>query len=203
PVPARSLQANVPRDLETVCHKCLHKEPARRYASAAELADDLRRFLSGEPVNARRVGAVGRVLRWAKRRPAVATLTAGILLAISVGTALVLWNWIEAVHQREEAVAAAGRERVAKEEVARKAEELRLKAEAEREAKEDARAKAERAEQNLYLNRIVTAQREWESNRVRSAMNLLDACPAGRRGWEWRYLRRLCHGTPLTMLGHP
>jgi tetratricopeptide (TPR) repeat protein len=80
PVPPRQLQPSVPRDLQTICLKCLHKEPRRRYASALELADDLRRFSTGEPIRARPVGIVGRVAKWIRRQPTVAALTACTLL---------------------------------------------------------------------------------------------------------------------------
>jgi WD40 repeat protein len=83
PVPPRRLQPKVPRDLETVCLKCLHKEPARRYASAEALADDLRRFLAGEPIAARPVGWLERVAKWARRRPTAAALLGVSLLAAS------------------------------------------------------------------------------------------------------------------------
>jgi hypothetical protein len=76
PVPVRQLQPQVPRDLETICLKCLEKEPARRYATAAELADDLHHFLAGEPIRARPVGFFERGIKWARRRPALAAALA-------------------------------------------------------------------------------------------------------------------------------
>ncbi len=84
PVPVRSLQPMVPPDLETICQKCLQKDPRRRYPSAEALADDLGHYLAGEPIVARPAGRLERTWRWCRRYPAVAGLgsTAVLLLAI-------------------------------------------------------------------------------------------------------------------------
>src|SRR5439155_11560005 len=82
PVAPRLLQPKIPRDLETICLKCLEKEPRKRYASAQELADDLRRFLAGEPIRARPTPLWERGLKWAKRRPAVAALLGVCVVAV-------------------------------------------------------------------------------------------------------------------------
>jgi serine/threonine protein kinase len=87
PTPPRQLQPKVPRDLETICLKCLHKEPARRYGSALGLADDCRRFLEGRSIHARPIGPAGRVWRWCRRNPVPASL----LLAVTLGAAFGMW----------------------------------------------------------------------------------------------------------------
>jgi formylglycine-generating enzyme required for sulfatase activity len=96
PVAVRRLQPKVPRDLETICHKCLEKDPKKRYASSAALAEDLRRFLAGEPVQARSAGPLERALKWARRRPALATL----LLVTVLGVAGIVWKYIDAEQQK-------------------------------------------------------------------------------------------------------
>jgi serine/threonine-protein kinase len=92
PAPPARLNSRVPRDLETICLKCLSKQAARRYASAKDLAEDLRRFECGESIAARRAGALERGVRWLRRRPALATaLAAGVLLALTFAGVGVGW----------------------------------------------------------------------------------------------------------------
>ena len=102
PVPPRRLNASVPRDLETICLKCLEKEPGRRYASAAALAEDLRRYLAGEPILARPVTRVERAVKWVRRRPAIASLAAAAILATVFGMVGVLWQWRRSEKNRAE-----------------------------------------------------------------------------------------------------
>jgi tetratricopeptide (TPR) repeat protein len=99
PVPPRHLQPSCPRDLETICLKGLQKEPRKRYASALDLADDLRRFLAGEPIRARPVGPVERALKWARRRPAAVALLASLL---AMGLLAGSWAAQHFLRQRQE-----------------------------------------------------------------------------------------------------
>jgi tetratricopeptide (TPR) repeat protein len=85
PRPPRQLEPLVPADLETICLKCLEKEPGKRYSSAAELAEDIGRWQRGEPIQARAVSAWERGVKWARRRPAAAALVVTVVLAL-VGT---------------------------------------------------------------------------------------------------------------------
>jgi serine/threonine-protein kinase len=120
PVPPRRLQPKVPRDLETICLKCLEKEPGRRYPSAAALADDVDRFLAGSPIAARPLGLWGRGIKWARRRPALAAL-----LAVSAGAAVLLLGIVLAYNahlrqvniQLQEAVEQTNRQRTLAREV--------------------------------------------------------------------------------------
>jgi serine/threonine protein kinase len=118
PVPPSQLQPRVPRQLETVCLKCLRKEPRKRYASAQELAEDLQRFLRGKPIRARPVTTAEKLWRWGRRHPLAAALLAAALLAPAVAltaqsllaTRLVRSSALESAAQQAELLEEANRE---------------------------------------------------------------------------------------------
>ena len=103
PPSPRKLDAAVPRDLETICLKCLEKLPDRRCPAARELADELRRYLAGEPIHARPVGRVERSWRWCRRNPVVAGLTAAVLVTLLTGTGISSFFAVEARQRASEA----------------------------------------------------------------------------------------------------
>jgi WD40 repeat protein len=208
PVSPRLLQPTVPRDLETVCLKCLQKEPHRRYASAQALAEDLRRFQEGRPVVARPVGVLGRLARWARRRPAAALASGLLFLVLVVGGlgsgAVWLWQRAEedktrAEQEREKAENAEIEAKAAR----RSAEDARGKEEKAREAAQKAQAQEEQAKnqekkareelaQVDYLHRVHLAHRYWQDNDIRRCRALLAECPKDLRHWEWHHVNRLC-----------
>src|SRR5262249_28987562 len=108
PVSPSRVQFRVPRDLETICLKCLQKEPQKRYLTAKELADDLNRYLLGEPIRARRTPPIERGIKWARRRPTQVTFLALAILGTIglLGTGLWYWNHLrtlERIAERREA----------------------------------------------------------------------------------------------------
>jgi WD40 repeat protein len=194
PVPPRRLNPAVDRDLETILLKCLEKDPARRYSSAAALAADLRRYRDGEPIVARRVTAAERLWKWARRRPAIAALSAAILMVALLGLAGVLWQWRRAVDNFAEAER---QRRTALDHLAEASRQRGIAQEKSREAIE----KAQSLERQLYFNRVNLAQREWMSNNSSVADEMLNRCPPPLRDWEWSYIHRLCHLDNLTIPG--
>jgi CHASE3 domain sensor protein len=107
PVPIRRLRPACPRDLETICLKCLEKSPANRYRTAADLADDLQRFLKGEPIAARAATPLEQLLSWARRNPLPTTIAIGGVVMLAVLAGAMAWTTyrnyrvIEAIQHRE------------------------------------------------------------------------------------------------------
>jgi WD40 repeat protein len=187
PVAPRRLQPKIPADLETICLKCLQKEPTKRYASALELAADLQRFQAGETIQARPAGPGERAVKWVKRRPALAALTGTILVAVLGllgGGAWFTFQLNEARLRAEES------------------------ADAEREARADADRKAEEARRNLYISDMNLVQREYEVNHIAHVRELLDSwipkstAEKDLRGFEWHYWQLRAHRELLTLNGH-
>jgi hypothetical protein len=114
PVRPTLVQPGIPRDVETICLKCLSKEQGKRYSSPRELADDLGRFVRGEPVKARPVGSIERAIRWARRRPAVAALLALVVVLLIGGTAGMTSLALLALERAKQANQALGKEKEAK-----------------------------------------------------------------------------------------
>ncbi|MDA1249773.1 MAG: protein kinase [Planctomycetota bacterium] len=91
-----SLNSHVPRDLETICLKCLEKEPGQRYQTAGELLEDLQAFLERRPVKARPIGKFGTLARWSRRKPMIASLSAAVILLTIGGVSGIVWQWQKA-----------------------------------------------------------------------------------------------------------
>jgi WD40 repeat protein len=179
PAPSR-LDRRVPRDLETVCLKAMAKEPGRRYPGAAELADDLGRFLSDRPVRARRTSALGHAWRWGRRNPVLALALAAFWAAVLTG----------ALFYRGKA---ADSEAMARQAEARKKE---------------AEANLAEAFRQRYVSDMRAMQPAWERGLIPQMHELLDRQrPENNqgqelRGFEWYYWQRLLHSELVTLPGH-
>jgi WD40 repeat protein len=183
PEPPRRLNPKVSRDVETICLKCLRKDPARRYATAWALAEDLRRLQMHEPILARPVSLRERVALWAKRRPALAAVyfLVGLVLLLGGMGGSVTWLW-------------------------QRSEDARTQLAGEKLQSEEARRQTEQARERLaevsYYHQIGLAHQEWQDNEIARTLQLLDNCSPERRGWEWRYVHRLCHAEVYSLTGH-
>lgn len=155
-------------DLETIVGKALEKDKSRRYQSAADLGDDLRRFLSGEPINAKVDSAFYIIRRQLKRHRGAAS--AGLLFLVGL-IAFTIYATVQSHYNRELAAS----ERAA-----------RVDADS---ARDLATARSEELRRNLYVSAIGFAQAALAAHDIERVRRVLDACPEDLRGWEWRYLR--------------
>jgi WD40 repeat protein/predicted Ser/Thr protein kinase len=181
PTSPRMLQPLIPRDLETIALKCLEKEPEQRYASAAELADDMRRYLSGEPIEARAVGRLEKAAKWARRNPVVSSLaTTAVLLLVSGSTGTYLKF----------------RDAKANEKKAQEKEQL-----ANNRATELNEQKKEVIYQ-LALSDLLLSQSNFNNHDSELARDRLARVPPELRNWEWYYLQRRFSGGIFALRGH-
>jgi eukaryotic-like serine/threonine-protein kinase len=178
PVAVRQLNATVPKDLETICLNCLEKDPRRRYGSARALAEELNRFLSGEPIVARPVGPAERTVKWIRRRPVIAALIALVVGTALLGLSGIIWQWREAVAARIDAQA-----------------QTKI-----------ARDEAEFANRRLYDVSMNVVQRAWEDWGPTVFLGTLDEQRpdnqkgVDRRGFEWYYWRRKLESGHQTLM---
>jgi WD40 repeat protein/serine/threonine protein kinase len=180
PVPPGRRNSAVKRDLETICLKCLQKDPRKRYASASLLAKDLGRFLAGRPILARPVGRAEQVWRWCRRNPWVASLLAAVAASLSIGLATTTYYWRQASKREEDALANAQR-----------ADNERV-----------------RSDRRWYAAELNLAQKAWQEAQIAACQQRLAAFePQGPesqdlRGFEWYYLQHLCRLDMATLPGH-
>jgi WD40 repeat protein/serine/threonine protein kinase len=193
------LNPQVPRDLVTIVHKAIDRDPGHRYASAADLAADLQRFVDDEPIQARRLSPVERLLRWARRHRGVAAALSAVALLLVLLAAGAL---LAAAHSRRLA------EEKEKERV--RAEQARAVAEEAQKRESDLRALAEKQGQelrgNLYFAEMnLAGQAAHTPSGIGRVAELLAPWRRGDpdlRGWEWYYLHGLCRRDLLTLRGH-
>jgi WD40 repeat protein len=206
----RSIDARIPRDLETIVLKAIEKDPRARYQSAEAMGEDLGRFLADEPIRARQVGAAERYWRWARRNPVIAILGGVLTAVLTVGCFVMALLWSRAENSASiarsnelKAQALATTEAAARGEAqALAAEEAKARGEAEVQERL-ALEKAELLAREDYVNRVNRAYREVQDDNVALAEDLLHGCPPERRGWEWHFVERLCNTERLTLdLGH-
>jgi len=170
PVSPRLLNPGVPQDLETVCLRCLEKEPGKRYATAQMLAEELGRYLEGKPVHARPVSRLAKAWRWCQRNPRLATAVGVALLSLLIGLAGVSWQWRRAESQRQRAEA---NELLARQNVY--ASDMLL-------------AQHAQVAGDLRLTESLLDKHRPRGN----AESRNQKGETDLRGWEWRYLWQLC-----------
>lgn len=216
PAPSpRKLNSSIPRDLETIILKCLEKSPLKRYQSSAALAADLDAWLSHRPIAARAVGLFGRLGRWTKRRPMVASLLVFIMAILVGGISTTSYFAVTAFHEAERAIisqreantqsAQAIIARLNAESEKKIADRNAIDARVARKMAEDQSRRASVSEENAlqqtYVSDMLLAQRDWESANITRLESTLDKYrdDTVHRDFEWQYWNDLCDTQFMTL----
>jgi serine/threonine protein kinase/DNA-binding beta-propeller fold protein YncE len=198
PARPRAADPRIPRDLETAVLKAIDKDPRRRYPTADNLAEDLRRFLEDEPIRARRAGVRERSWRWCRRNPAVAALLGAVAISLLLGTAV---SGSLAARATASADQARANEKTAKDNADRaqaKEQEANRRREEVDKANAELRATVAALRATTYAAHMNLAQSAWREAHVGRVLELLDLystpLPGSEelRDFEWHYLQRLC-----------
>ena len=208
PVPPSRMQPKLPPDLETICLKCLEKSTSRRYPTAQALADDLHRYLAGEPIQARPAGRMERCWKWARRRPAAAALMAVSALAALAMFAGALYFTVQLGHERNTALAEKvkaeqQRERAEDNEAEARRQEAEVKWQKEaveqerkraKDGEDDALKKLDQSRRSLMTAQLWRVAGLWDHDPL-AALHVLqneNDCPPELRDFAWGYYRQLC-----------
>ncbi len=194
----RKFKPTVSVDLATICMKCLSKLPEQRYTSAAALADDLARYLNNDPIHARPLSEWQRSVKWVKRHPLVAGLTALLFTVITAALIVSSFFWRQAEKERASAQSESYEASLARDiarstaKTAREAEQVAKSAETEAKLHEKA------ANRSLYFSTVAQADLLVRQGQLARPVNILNSTDslidvADVRSWEWYYLRQQCN----------
>jgi serine/threonine protein kinase/outer membrane protein assembly factor BamB len=195
--PPRALNAVIPKDLETICLKCLEKEPHRRYSSAQALAQDLDRFLAGDPVVARPVGRAARATRWCRRNPAIAGLLVSIAISLILGTtassyfAIMQARQFNQLRSEQEQTSAL---RLSIHDLEHLSRQMEQSLATDKE-------KLRQGEEQLFATYMQLARSAWRNDDIELSNYYLNQCPPSLRNIAWEDLKRKCYPNVLKLDG--